>query len=94
MNKKYILILKYLIIGINLTIIIGTPLLIINSEEQKRDFNCYISHVRECLDCNSKNLSYALCSGFCFEPREMDKEIFCVTHPEEDCFELPKECNF
>ena len=63
---------------------------------EDRSFGCYKSHVKECLDCHSRNLTYALCSGFCFEQREDDLNnsmTICSVHPLEDCFELPMECN-
>lgn len=53
--------------------------------------NCYNMHLQECLNCHSKNLSYALCSGVCFEPREIDFEIYCAFHPQEGC-QIPHAC--
>jgi len=60
------------------------------------DFDCYKFHVKECLSCHDKNLTYLLCSGFCVEPDEDDlnnNNTICVVHPQEDCFDLPMECN-
>ena len=93
--KIQIIIIIFILIGF----IIISYLWMINGGiqiEEDRDFGCYKSHVRECLDCHSRNLTYALCSGFCFEPRESDLNntmTICSVHPLEDCFDLPKECN-
>lgn len=61
----------------------------------KKNYECYISHVKECLDCHRLNDTYLLCSGFCATPREQDLDgLGCsVVHPTKDCFDLPKECN-
>lgn len=70
--------------------------LIMNSVYVARDYECYISHVQECQYCHSDNKTYHLCSGFCSEPKDDDLRILnscLVTHPTENCFDLPKECN-
>jgi hypothetical protein len=55
------------------------------------DYDCYISHLKECFTCHNTGLTYSLCSGVCVEPREEDLEIFCAVHPTESCWDLPKE---
>jgi len=50
--------------------------------------DCYDGYVEECLDCHSENLTYALCSGFCYEPEESDLTgQGCSVHPSQDCYE-------
>jgi hypothetical protein len=58
----------------------------------KADMLCYNLHLVECQNCHLQNLTFLLCSGFCSEPIEEDKEIFCAIHPTENCFNIPKEC--
>ena len=85
-----------IVIMLLIIIVVGWALTGGISIGQDKDFGCYKSHVKECLDCHSRNLTYALCSGFCFEPREDDlnnSQTICSVHPFEDCFELPMECN-
>lgn len=70
---------------------------IITHKEIIRDYDCYIEHVKECQYCHENNLTYLLCSGFCVKPNEddLDTRNRCLSiHPIENCWELPKECNF
>jgi hypothetical protein len=93
--------IKYINILIGVLLILVVFIGVYNYYEQKineRDYGCWVYHVQECLDCHHKNLTYALCSGFCFEPRESDlsnnsMDIHCSIHPSENCFDLPKQCN-
>jgi len=62
----------------------------------KKNYECYISHVQECQDCQKQNSTYLLCSGFCVKPtlQDLDGKGCPVIHPSKNCFDLPKECNF
>ena len=60
--------------------------------DKTKNKRCHDMHYEECLACHSHNLTYALCSGFCIEPRQEDNEIFCSFSPEEGCSKIPKEC--
>jgi hypothetical protein len=78
-----------------LAIIVTSALAIVISmviRENEHNEQCYNIHYAECEYCHNKNLTYALCSGFCMEQRQEDKEIFCSFSPEEGCSKIPKEC--
>ena len=47
----------------------------------------YDFHVWECEQCHAENLTFALCSGFCYSPQQSDLEDGgCpAIHPLEDC---------
>lgn len=70
-----------------------------SSNTTKKNYDCYISHVQECFRCHQDNLTYSLCSGFCFSPLESDLNNTnslakaCIIHPLENCWDLPRECN-
>ena len=72
-------------------------------ESNKRNMGCYNYHVQECEECHNQNKSFALCSGICFDPRDiedtMDTETggntvsVCSIHPLEKCEDhVPKHC--
>lgn len=66
------------------------------------DLACYEYHISECEECHKQNKTFALCSGFCIEPKESqlydlpngaNLENVCAIHPLEDCNKsIPKEC--
>ena len=58
----------------------------------KENLACYEIHKQECEYCHSLNKTYLLCSGFCVEPEESDKNKNCAYHPEENCSNIPKMC--
>lgn len=63
-------------------------LIILFSIPTKKYHDCYDGYVRECKECHSINMSYSLCSGFCYEPEESDlNPQLCMTHPSESCEE-------
>lgn len=74
-------------------ILMFTLFTMLSNGDERKD-KCYKLHVEECLSCHSQNLSYNLCSGFCSEPIDFHLKYysFCSWHPQEDCFDLPKEC--
>jgi hypothetical protein len=93
---------KFLVGKIGITLLIITAAMLLTNYNTtynlERNHNCYIGHVQECLRCHQDNLTYALCSGFCFPPNESDLgnhslDIYCSIHPSENCWDLPKECN-
>ena len=81
-NKLDISFMVFILILL-LYVIFTLPFIISNPIE--KNYGCYIYHVQECLNCHSSNLTYSLCSGFCFEPREMDLDNsslsqVCIIH--------------
>ena len=68
---------------------------LIGYNDAKKNYDCYVFHVQECLNCHQQNLTYLLCSGFCVKPslQDFDKRGCPVVNPLNDCFDLPKECN-
>ena len=57
-----------------------------------KDNECYISHVKECLECHKFNLTYLYCSGFCVEQQRGDEDYFCRWNLNKNCWDLPREC--
>jgi len=100
MKKEY----KIQIIIMIIVIILGTiGFTYIQNENNKKNLACYNFHVAECESCHAQNKTLALCSGFCFEPRDIEDTTdepngantinFCSIHPKENCKEhVPKHC--
>lgn len=87
-------IFKYLTMLATCILMFAFYLIVINQGPTTRDYNCYISHVQECLDCHNLNLTYLLCSGFCVNLQSDDDEYYCRWGLNKSCWDLPKECNF
>jgi hypothetical protein len=90
-NPNYIMILLVLLIATFFLFVAEIK----DNNDIKKDYGCYIGHVKECLQCQKENLTYLLCSGFCVPPRpsDLDGKGCPVVAPGMDCFNLPKECN-
>jgi len=47
------------------------------------EIDCYDYHVWECEECHKDNLTFAVCSGFCYEDDGTDNN--CMVTPRENC---------
>lgn len=75
---------KTLIILLGAIILFGLFGLAYNLVCPEIDF--YDFHVSECEYCHSMNMTFAVCSGFCYPPRESDTNNKpCAISPLEDC---------
>jgi hypothetical protein len=75
-----------------MTIVFGVGLFAYKNHQ--RDLSCYEGHVIECEQCHSQNLTYALCSGFCFPTRIDEDKYWCSFPPSRNCTTMEKVCNF
>ena len=84
--------LLHLVIILSVAVIVFLVGIAVFSYHPKKDLACYEIHKQECEYCHSLNKTYLLCSGFCVEPEESDKNKNCAYHPEENCSNIPKMC--
>jgi len=96
--KKHITIQGIIILIVLIFGIFGVYYLV--KENNERNIGCYNYHVQECEECHNQNKSFALCSGICFDPRDIEdttdaKNVVntCSIHPSEKCEDhVPKNC--
>ena len=85
---------NYFYLALIIGLILITFVLSMNFYYNKKNSTCYEMHKQECYSCHSKNLSYALCSGFCYEPEDIDFNTECIYHPKESCENVQRACNY